>query len=319
MEKFLYVASQDAEGGILRMRLDAQGQLHLEDFTPMDRVSYLCREGNRLYALLREPFQMQSGVQAFAIHADGTLEKQGEAEPVHGAISAHLWAKDGVVYTANYLSGTTTRMPDKLIAHNGKGPNPDRQTCSHPHCITPTPDERYICICDLGTDRIEVYTLDLEKVSEVSVVPGSGPRHLVFSEDGQYAYCSNEMGSTVSVFSYKNGVLTHLDAVSTLPADYEGESTASAIRLAGDRLYVSNRGHDSVCVFSVDGASITPLRWIPCGGQSPREMTLMDGWILCGNELSHDICVLPMDGDETSQPVCCYSVTRPWCILPLEL
>ena len=321
MPAFLYVASQDEHGSILRMTLDERGQLALVDQTPSERTAYLCRDGRKLYALLREPFQMQSGVSAYDILPDGALKACGPAEPVHGTISAHLGAKDGTVYVVNYLSGSTIRMPDRLLAHNGSSVHPDRQTCSHPHCVIPTPDGKYLCICDLGTDCLYICTMDLELVSQVHTPAGSGPRHAVFSPDGKYAYCSNELNSTVSVFAYGEGQLELLHSLSTLPEGCAALNSASAIRISekGDRLYVSNRGHNSVCVYEVSGADIKPLCWIPSGGDSPREMTVVGDWILCGNEGSHDICVLPRNGDEKTQPVCRFAVTRPWCILPVEL
>lgn len=318
MDQILYVASQDAQGAILRMTLDENGQLTLVDRTPAERAAYLCIEKNRLYALLREPFQMQSGVASYEILPDGSLRPDGPVQPVHGTISAHIWAKGGDVYTANYLSGSVTRLPHDLLAFGGSGIHPDRQTCSHPHCLTPTPDGLYLCVCDLGADCIHICSMDLTVISQSYTTPGSGPRHLVFSPDGKHAYCANELDSSVSVFSYERAKLTLLHTQSTLTHGFKAENAASAIRLSpeGDRLYVSNRGHDSVCVYEVHGAFLTPIAWIPCGGHSPREMMLMGKWLLCGNELSHDICVLPADGNEKTQPVCRFPVIRPWCILP---
>ena len=321
MARFVYLASQDREGGILRCTLSPEGKLELVDRCPIDRPAYLCAEGNRLYALLREPFQMQSGVAEFVIQPDGALEQVGEIQPVHGTISAHILAKNGRVYCANYLSGTTTRMPDRILAHNGRSVNPARQDCSHPHCVTPTPDGNYICINDLGTDCIYVCTEELEEVSRVRVPAGSGPRHLVFSGDGKYAYGSNEMGSSVSVFAYESGVLTHLCARSTLPEGYTGENSASAIRLSPDSktLYVSNRGHDSVCVFDVSGETLTNPRFRKTCGASPREIALVGDWLLCANENSNNITVFSLKNLENPEPVSIFPVIRPWCILPIDV
>lgn len=318
MAEFIYVASHDPEGGIARFTLSEGGKLTLVDQFPIDRPAFLCTEGNKLYAVLREPFMMQSGVATFEILGDGSLMQLGSVQPVHGTVAAHILAHNGNVYTANYLTGTTTRMPDKILAHNGSSVHPTRQTCSHPHCLTVTPDGQYICINDLGTDCIYVCTLDLEEVSRVQVQPGSGPRHLVFSPDGKFAYGSNELSSTVSVFSYEEGKLTHLADHSTLPENFSGESTGSAIRLSQDGriLYVSNRGHDSVCVFDVDGAALTGKRFLMSGGESPREVNLVGNYLLCGNENSATITVIDL---KTGIQTDCVPMVRPWCILPVKV
>jgi len=317
MEQYLYIASHDTQGGILRCRLDDSGKLTLLSKTLLDRPAYLCAEGNRLYAAMREPFMLQSGVAAFEIRPDGTLRRAGDIQPVHGTVAAHILAVKGRVYTANYLSGSTTLLPDRVLAHTGHGADPLRQDCSHPHCLTPTPEGLYICICDLGTDCIYVCTPELREVSRVTVDPGSGPRHLVFSPDGKFAYCSNELTSTVSVFAYEEGRLTHITTLSALPEDYSGENYGSAIRLSpdGKALYMSNRGHDSVCIWNVEGAHLSGRRFLMTNGRSPREINLAGDWLLCGNEGSGTVTVFSL---KTGLQTDSLPVERPWCILPVD-
>lgn len=317
MPQYIYVASHDPQGGILRFSLSEQGKLTLLERYPMDRPAYLCTEKNRLYALLREPFMMQSGIAAFEIQPDGKLVPQGKIQPTHGTVAAHLLHWNGSLYAVNYLSGTTIRMPDRIVAHNGSSVHPVRQDCSHPHCLTPTADGKYLCICDLGTDCIYVVTPDLTEVSRTQVPAGSGPRHLVFSNDGSYVYCSNEMASTVSVYSYQDGVLEHLADQSCLPEDFNGENTSSAIRLSTDGkiLYVSNRGHDSVCIWDVNGAELTGKRFFMAQGKSPREMVPVGKFLLCGNEGCGTITVLDQQTGSLLDRV---DVVRPWGILPVE-
>lgn len=311
-----YIASQDADGGILRCNLTENGQIELLEKHPLDRPSFLCAGEGKLFALLREPFLFQSGVAEFDILPDGSLKQARSVLPTFGTISAYILRHRGRTYTANYCSSSTTLLPDKVSPHPGGSIHPERQTCSHPHCVVPSPDGDYVCVCDLGTDCVYVCGLELNEVSRVSVTPGAGPRHLVFSPDGRYGYCANEIGNTVAVFAYEPGRLTLLYEVPTLPADFDGFSTASAIRVSpdGTRLYVSNRGHDSVAEYYVNGPELTLRRFIPCQGQSPREMNVLGRFLLCGNELSHTITVFDLEGDVT-KPTCVFPVKRPWCIL----
>ena len=323
----VYVASRDEKGGILRCALSEDGQLNLLDTTPADKPAYLCRDKNRLYALLREPFQLMSGLSTYQINRDGSLSLTGELKSTHGLYSAHLSAREGKVWIANYIDGTVallqtegknTPVQDKIIAFTGSGPNKKRQLSSHPHCVVPTPDSLYLCICDLGTDQIYVLSSELELISVCSVPSGCGPRHLVFSRDGKVAFSSNEMGSSVSIMRYLDGTLKHVYTVSTLPAEYQGISTAAGILLSkdGNHLYVSNRGHDSVSVFRVAGEKLTLEGFIPSFGISPREIALAGDFLLCGNELSDNITVFSLRDGIPSVPICNYKVKMPWCILP---
>lgn len=316
MEQHLYIASHDPQGGILHCRLTDSGKVELLDKTDLDRPAYLCREGNRLYAVLREPFPMQSGVAAFEIRQDGTLAPSGEILPVHGTVACHILALKGQVYTANYLSGSTTRLPDRILAHNGKGADPQRQDCSHPHCVTATPDGNYICICDLGTDCIYICTPELKEIRRISLAPGSGPRHLVFSPDGNYGFCSEELSCRVSVFACDGSDLTFVNSVSCVPDDFAGENYASAIRISpdGKKLYVSNRGHDSLCIWDVDGPELSGRQFLKTGGIWPREMNLAGDWILCGNQ-NAVTAFSRVTGLQTDT----FPVKNPWCILPADV
>ena len=325
----VYIASRDEKGGILRCTLSEDGQLSLLDTTSVDKPAYLCRDKNRLYALLREPFQLMSGLSTYQINPDGALSLTGELKSTHGLYTAHLYARDGKVWVANYIDGTVallqmerynTPVQDKVVAFSGSGPDKKRQLSSHPHCIVSTPDGKYLCVNDLGTDQIYVITPELELISACPLPSGCGPRHLVFSRDGKVAFSSNEMGSSVSVLQYLDGTLKHIDTVSTLPSEYQETSTAAGILLSedGNQLYVSNRGHDSISVFHVTGEELTLEGFIPCFGISPREIALAGDFLLCGNELSDNITVFSLKDGIPSAPVCNYEVKMPWCILPSD-
>ena len=321
MRQHIYLASRTDEGGILHCVLEENGQLLLRERYEAKSPAWLCRDGQTLYALLREPFLLNSGIIRFAIREDGGLEPIAGLESTHGTIGAHIYAEDGKIWCANYINGTVIAMPDKLLPFNGKGADPVRQSSSHPHCVCPTPDGRFLCVCDLGRDRIELLTRALEPVSTTETPAGSGPRHLVFSGDGCYAYCSAELSSEVCVFSYREGRLTYLHSVSTLPEDCAVESAAAAIRLSedGQRLYVSNRGHDSIAVFAVKGAGLTSLGYIPSFGRSPRDFALAGECLLCANELSDSVQVFSLQDQIPTEPVCTLAVEMPWCVLPVKI
>ena len=119
-----------------------------------------------------------------------------------------------------------------------------------------------------------------------------GPRHLVFRPDGKFAYVVNELDSTVTAFAYDaaRGRLTEIQSISTLPAGFTGRSTTAEIQIHpnGQLLFASNRGHDSIAAFSVDGSTgaLEPISHTPTEA-TPRAFALdPDGTINPENQRS---------------------------------
>lgn len=189
MPQRFYLASQDSAGGIYLCSVDGAGNISTEDFYPLPGCAWLAMDGGKLYAVLREPFQQQSGVVSFDILPDGRLANMSRPQPTHGSIAAFLLADKGRLYCANYLSGSVVLLPDRVAAYSGSGPVSSRQDCSHPHCVARIPGSGLLAVADLGTDRIYVCTEKLDTVSAAVMPAGSGPRHIVFSPVGKYAYC----------------------------------------------------------------------------------------------------------------------------------
>ena len=316
-----YLASQDSAGGIYLCSIDGTGNISTEAFYPLPGCAWLATGGGKLYAVLREPFQQQSGVVSFDILPDGRLVNMSRPQPTHGSIAAFLLVDEGRLYCANYLSGSVVLLPDRVAAYSGNGPVPGRQDCSHPHCVARIPDSDLLAVADLGTDRIYVCTKALDTVSTVVMPSGCGPRHIVFSPDGRYAYCSLELTGEAAVLERHGDELRYLGRQSVLPESCGEGCTASAIRISGDggRLYVSNRGRGGICVFDVDGACLSRVGYISCGeGGHIREFNFVGDWLLCADEKGHTVSVFPRGRATESAQVSVSEFKRVWCILPLE-
>ncbi len=201
------------------------------------------------------------------------------------------------LFTANYMSGSICVHPVSATGelgpiaafrqHFGSGTNMFRQEGPHAHAVAVSPDNRFIFVPDLGTDTVVAYEFDaatgmlLNRADRaVKTVSGAGPRHLVFSPAGTYAYLINELDSTIVSFRYDadSGQLTRIDRVSTLPEGYRGSSSGAHIALSPDGRFVygSNRGHDSIVVFRVDQLSgkLSLVGHTASGGQCPRSFAL---------------------------------------------
>jgi 6-phosphogluconolactonase len=140
----------------------------------------------------------------------------------------------------------------------------------------------------------------LREQATTATRPGAGPRHLAFHPDGKHVFVSNELNNTVAVYSYDaaSGTLHEQQVVETLPHNAP-ENTVADIHVSptGDRVYVSNRGHDSIAVFQVgsDG-QLTPVAISSCGGRCPRNFAVEPGnrFLLVANQESSEVAVLPV-------------------------
>ncbi|MBB4967535.1 lactonase family protein [Saccharothrix violaceirubra] len=271
--------------------------------------SFVVVEGNRLYAVNESP---QGAVTAVSL--DGATPRVLNTKPTGGGDPCHLVVFQGHVISANYSSGSVSVNPIKAdgslgdrtdhVRHQGSGPDQSRQAGPHAHQVVVDPRREYVLAVDLGTDSVYTYRLaggKLTPVSTARVQPGAGPRHLAFHPNGQYAYIANELDSTLVVASYANGVLTPLAKLPTVPSgtpanprNYPAEVLVSA---DGRFVYVSNRGHDSIAVFSVEGDTVKLLETTPVGGKFPRHLALdASGKLLfASNQNSNTVTTFTVD------------------------
>jgi 6-phosphogluconolactonase len=258
------------------------------------------------------------------------------ANPCHLAIDA----SGKVLAAANYSDGTTSTTlldanglpagPGFATKIEGKGPRSDRQDGPHAHGVYFR--GKHLLVPDLGIDKVLTFTVDPATAKSTTAEPagwsgkpGAGPRHLAFSPDGKHAYVVNELDNTVTAcaLSAKDGTLQTLHSVPTLPLGWEGQSTTAEIQVHpnGKFVYASNRGHDSIAVFSRDAATgkLTPVEIVPCGGKVPRHFTLSpDGkWLLCAHQDSNTLASLPLDPatGKLGAPTATVSAPNPICIL----
>lgn len=244
-----------------------------------------------------------------------------------------------VVLAANYGGGTVASFavradgglepPKSVITHSGTGADRRRQERAHAHSINASPDSRFAIAADLGIDKLMVYRLDSKTATLtpnepafLATKPGAGPRHFAFHPNGKLAFVINELDSTVSALGWDaaKGSLTEIQTVKALPKDFTGESYTAevAVHPSGRFVYGSNRGHDSVAVFTVDGAGkLTPVEHVSVEGKWPRNFSVdpTGKFLIAANERSNNVVVFRIDQKtgkltaagstvELSKPVC---------------
>jgi 6-phosphogluconolactonase (cycloisomerase 2 family) len=150
-------------------------------------------------------------------------------------------------------------------------------------CVAFDPEGRFAFICDQASDKVLIFRvnadtgmLTVNQPAGVSLKTGSGPRRILFRPDGRFAYVVNERTSTVDVFAFDNaaGTLTHAQSVSTLPEYFDGPNAAGEVGVhrSARWLYVSNSGHNSVVLFTIDKekGTLTFVEEQGTGGKNPR-------------------------------------------------
>ncbi len=284
----------------------------------------------------------KGAVSAFAIvkGIDG-LTKLNE-QPSEGGAPCYLSVdKSGrALLVANYMGGNVALLPIEangalapahVVQHTGKGPNAERQEAPHAHCILPDASNRFALAADLGADRVFVYRLDLDgnalrRVGEAVMRPGAGPRHIAFHPILPLVFVANELDSTVATlrFDAERGTLAPQGTASTLPAGWTGGGTnyPADIHVAGNgrSLYVSNRGHNSIAVFSVAASTgaLALEQVVSTQGDWPRNFSLDPSgrWLLVANQRSDSVIVFGRDPDTgrltpTEQRI---AIPRPACL-----
>ena len=273
--------------GIYKADFDTEtGQLsNLELFAVEPSPTYLAFDQHQhLYTVGSQ--DDKGGIAAY--QTDGTLLNHVVEE---GAPHCYVAVdeKRNLVYAANYHKGQVLvykRQEDGSLLlsdvdqHSGQGPH-ENQASPHVHFTDLTPDH-YLVTCDLGTDQVITYDLDQEgKLSKLYTYhsqTGAGSRHIIFHNHYKIAYLICELNSTIEVLIYDGvGEFERMQVISTLPEGYEGFNGTAAIRLSkdGKYLYASNRGHDSIAVYTIlaDG-SLELLEIVPTHGQTPRDFDL---------------------------------------------
>jgi 6-phosphogluconolactonase len=270
--------------------------------TPNPSYLALAPDGKMLYAVHEmdpQPGQQTGRVSAFALAQEpgklilrNTVASGGTA-PCNVCVDA----TGRVLFVANYTSGSVATFPIRAdgnlsdavedIFFPGHGVNPERQQSAHTHCVTVSPDNRFLLVNDLGLDRILVYRFDASTARLTpnappfySAIPGSGPRNFKFHPNRKWAYSLNEMGSSIDVLHWDavHGTLQRVQNISTLPQEFSGTNTAATVLVHpnGRFVYASNRGHNSIAVYTVDAqeGQLTEVQTLSCGGKTPRFMTL---------------------------------------------
>lgn len=349
---FVYVGAARGEGdpeGIYIFKLDmSSGALSPTGaVTDIHNPSFLSvhPNGQVLYSIDEDRSQTPSvaNVNAYDIDRQSGQLKLINQQSTHGQGLAHLSVDHAgrFVFATHYGGGSIAVLPiladgslgqtTHVVQHEGTGPHP-RQDAPHPHSAFVDPTNQFVFVPDLGLDKIMIYRLDAEQgILEANdpawaeVAPASGPRHLAFHPNGEFAYVINELSSTITAFRYDagRGQLHTVQTITTLPDGYDraDENTTAEILVhsSGRYLYGSNRGHDSLAMYAInEDGTLTLLGHEPTQGGHPRNFAMdpTGTYLYAENRDSNNVVVFRIDeGTGMLQPTGAVTqVPRPVCV-----
>jgi 6-phosphogluconolactonase len=296
-------------------------------------------DGRRLYTCNSSP---GSSVSAYAIDPATAKLAFLNQQPSVGGDPRYVSLDPSGRYlmVANFLGGSVAVFalrPDgsigartAFVQNIGASLDPKDPKHAHAHSIRFDPSHRFVLVADLGLDKVLVYRLNPKTGALTpndppfaSVAPGSGPRHTAFDPHGRYVYVINQTANNIIRFGWdsKHGILTQFEAVSTLPEGFTGNDMGAEILMhpSGKFVYATNRGNNSVAVFSVqaDTGRLNPIQYISTQGKTPRNADFdpTGKWLLVTNQDSSTAVVFRIDQStgqltENGDPV---AVPAPFC------
>lgn len=330
-----YVGSYGKQKGIYVCDIDDEGKLTLVSKTEtVDFASYIIRDEDHIYVTYKNASRKPTGggIGTFLIN-NKELNELSHCSS-NGRSYTHLCLNPNrkFVYAANYHIGTTVayRLEDFkavektcVVYHRGMGPDLfKRQTQPHPHYVGITPEQKYLYSVDLGSDKIVVYRYKDGSIVEdedltINIIPGSGPRHMIFNKDGTHAYLVNEIANSIMVFDSGDDGIVLSQKISTLPHGYTKQSSTAAIRLSEDEryLFISNRGHDSIVMYKISQetgkAGLIGFYQV---GKNPRDFNVLGDYLIVACQNSNELQVFKIGKDELIQIPSTLSIPEPVCV-----
>lgn len=304
--EYIYAGTYSTRGSegvyVLEFQRDSSQLSIIQTATTRKHPSFLdlSADGRFLYSINGEGIDTTTkfgSVGAFSINqADGKLSLINEVS-AYGTGPCHIqFSEDGHwLFLSHYGGGSVSvitveengaagPLADSLT-HTGSSVNPNRQDKPHTHSAQSIPNTPYFMVADLGIDKLMIYEMKEGKIAPAPVPfvvtePGTGPRHFAFHPSTGRLYVGEELTSSVSVHEVdvNAGISEQIQRLSTLPDTFSQNNSVADIHFSPDGkfLYVSNRGHNSLAIYSVDADSgkLTLTGFQETMGETPRNFMI---------------------------------------------
>ena len=236
--------------------------------------------------------------------------------------------------TAYYVDAKVTVHAIGKDGMLGEKPLQSIPTADKAHAIVPDPSNRCVFVPHTGPDVIFQFTFDAKSgrlsansPAKLQTPKGTGPRHLVFHPSKPIAYVANEQGSSVTAFALdeKAGTLKALQTVSTLPQEFKGINACAEVKVhpSGCFAYVSNRGHNSIAAFALDGDGRLSVIGQTATEKTPRSFDIDPSgkYLFAAGESSGKLASYRIDAKTGElKRLAIYDVGKmPWWVLVVQL
>ena len=256
--------------GIYTFKFDQEnGTVKPLEVIKMDNPSYLTLSANQqVMYVVSEKNDETAALAAFKFNKeDGTAELMNQ-QPTYGEDPCYVATNGKIVTTANYTGGSMSIFPlrydgslepvDTIFCGNIGGPDMSRQDAPHVHCTAFSPDGKMLLATDFSADRLLHFDVEADPIKPhllfetTPINADSGPRHIIFSNDGRFVYIISELSEAVTVCSYNDGNIQVIQTIETHP---QADRHAADIHLSPDGkfLYASVRNiEDGLAIFKVN-------------------------------------------------------------------
>ena len=242
------------------------------------------------------------------------------------------------VLAANYSGGSCICIPLQADGKLSKTSSFQQHVgkLKNGHSIHVDQANKFALCCDLGLDKVIIYSFDAAKGTltlhgAFDTPKGSGPRHFAWHPDGKTAYINGESNLTIIACDYNadKGVLTQKQVLSTLPKTVQrkGGSTAeTVVHPSGKFVYVSNRDpYNSIAIFSIDQKTreLTAVGHQGRGVKTPRNFAIdpTGQYMLVANQSGGNVIVFRINQStgELIPTKSSVKVARPVCVRFMEI
>ncbi|UOQ46718.1 lactonase family protein [Gracilibacillus caseinilyticus] len=324
-----------AEEAIHYVRFDPKHQSFkkLGAITGIDAPSFLALhpKQNYLYAISEveegELVSYQVGDQL----SETSREKTGGSGP------CFLHVTDDGLYSivTNYGDGKVSLHPieddGKVSQHTDLHLLKETDEASHAHMCYPLGYDQLYIVTDLGQDTIFLFRLQPQHQQLVlqrsfPLKKGFGPRHIEVDQTKNYLYIANEFSSMITVYHYNEpfSELQLIQEISTIPSSEQKDNFCADIHFSPDktRLFVSNRGRDSIVVYRVqEDGCLSFVDEATTLGEWPRHFALSSDadYLFIANQHSDRLSVLRVHSDGKLQELAChYELASPACVVMFD-
>lgn len=292
--------SSGAEGVYLGTINIDNGKIVITDSAKQVNPSFVCitNDNKTLYAVT-ETEDNNAGVTAYRINGN-KIDKLNTISKLGGS-PCNIGTNGMEIATAEYGGGSLSRIAinkdgslGSIIQHTKySGHSVDLRSQVAPHIHSAQYRNGLLYITDLGCDKMYIQRGNAT-IDTIKFAPNFGPRHFVFSNNGEYMYLIGELSGKVCVAKRKGNTYVPIQYIlSDLTPGENGKGSGDIhISPCGKFIYASNRKvDDGIAIFAINDDGTINRTGYTFTGKHPRNFTITPNgkWLIVACRDSNSI------------------------------